>query len=78
MTYSHNNKKNEPTIPYNLLQTLRDCATSTRLGFVDKGNPKKLFQLSSLKLVEAKDGGYVVTSLGREYLSVHKRDLMKL
>lgn len=70
--------KEELTIPLQLLQALRDCNSSTRRGFVDKGNPKKLMQLAMWKLVESRNGGFVTTDDGRAYLASHNRELMKL
>ena len=74
----YNNSNTELVISSNLLQALRDCSFSTLKGFIDKGNPRKLAHLATMKLVESKDGGYIVTEEGRAYLSSHKRELMKL
>lgn len=68
----------EAGIAPSLLQALRDCSTTTRMGLIDKGSPRKLQQLAMLRLVAQKNDGYVVTEEGWIYLSEHKRELLKL
>ena len=50
---------------------LNNCATSTRMGMVDKGFPSALKRLQAKGLVQEKDGGYIITTLGFETLKLN-------
>ena len=57
------------------LLRLYDCATSSRYGMADKGFPMTFARLEPMGLVRKEAGGYVVTTLGSEYVKANKERL---
>lgn len=59
------------------LHRLNDCATSTKYGTVDRGFPFTFKRLEPIGLVEKRGDGYVVTTLGFEFIKANKDRLFQ-
>lgn len=66
-----------PKEEFKLLR-LSDCAVSSRMGLVDKGFPDYMREIAAEGHAVAKDGGYVVTPAGIEYLRMHRQLLRRI
>lgn len=65
-----------PPVDEMLLLRLRDCATATRVGQIDRGFPAYMKRLAGMGYVKPIDDGHQVTEAGLEHLR-QNRELLK-